>query len=165
MMSFVLFFFFFSSRRRHTRCRLVTGVQTCALPISAATEFPATCRDTGPERTRSGSNLPHLKRGAQLGAARMRFGHKGPAESGAFLLHLSVHHPALLQLERRLERLRAPLGELFLALLLVRRRGAALGFALIDFLLHRRRRGRGGSCILAESVPSRQRRGEQQGER
>src|SRR3546814_6599815 len=26
-------FFFFSSRRRHTRCALVTGVQTCALPI------------------------------------------------------------------------------------------------------------------------------------
>src|SRR3546814_9779732 len=33
-------FFFFSSRRRHTRCALVTGVQTCALPIS------------GPERQR-----------------------------------------------------------------------------------------------------------------
>src|SRR3546814_11287610 len=29
-----LFRFFFSSRRRHTRCALVTGVQTCALPIS-----------------------------------------------------------------------------------------------------------------------------------
>src|SRR3546814_4090412 len=27
-------FFFLSSRRRHTRCALVTGVQTCALPIS-----------------------------------------------------------------------------------------------------------------------------------
>src|SRR3546814_7277841 len=30
-----LLYFFFSSRRRHTRCALVTGVQTCALPISA----------------------------------------------------------------------------------------------------------------------------------
>src|SRR3546814_13160320 len=29
------FIFFFSSRRRHTRCALVTGVQTCALPIYA----------------------------------------------------------------------------------------------------------------------------------
>src|SRR3546814_18983615 len=29
-----VFCFFFSSRRRHTRCALVTGVQTCALPIS-----------------------------------------------------------------------------------------------------------------------------------
>src|SRR3546814_18883629 len=28
-----LCYFFFSSRRRHTRCALVTGVQTCALPI------------------------------------------------------------------------------------------------------------------------------------
>src|SRR3546814_96834 len=30
--------FFFSSRRRHTRCALVTGVQTCALPISEHTD-------------------------------------------------------------------------------------------------------------------------------
>src|SRR3546814_18343522 len=30
---FVFIWFFFSSRRRHTRCALVTGVQTCALPI------------------------------------------------------------------------------------------------------------------------------------
>src|SRR3546814_7620560 len=29
--------FFFSSRRRHTRCALVTGVQTCALPILSIT--------------------------------------------------------------------------------------------------------------------------------
>src|SRR3546814_3506289 len=35
MCYFVLYIiFFFSSRRRHTRCALVTGVQTCALPIS-----------------------------------------------------------------------------------------------------------------------------------
>src|SRR3546814_6514052 len=33
--SLVCILFFFSSRRRHTRCALVTGVQTCALPISA----------------------------------------------------------------------------------------------------------------------------------
>src|SRR3546814_2812295 len=32
---YFLVLFFFSSRRRHTRCALVTGVQTCALPISA----------------------------------------------------------------------------------------------------------------------------------
>src|SRR3546814_1972646 len=29
----MMIIFFFSSRRRHTRCALVTGVQTCALPI------------------------------------------------------------------------------------------------------------------------------------
>src|SRR3546814_2224872 len=33
VMSVLVFLFFFSSRRRHTRCALVTGVQTCALPI------------------------------------------------------------------------------------------------------------------------------------
>src|SRR3546814_10153662 len=32
-MTFLFLLFFFSSRRRHTRCALVTGVQTCALPI------------------------------------------------------------------------------------------------------------------------------------
>src|SRR3546814_17047933 len=33
MRCLIFLFFFFSSRRRHTRCALVTGVQTCALPI------------------------------------------------------------------------------------------------------------------------------------
>src|SRR3546814_9427994 len=31
----LMYVFFCSSRRRHTKCALVTGVQTCALPISA----------------------------------------------------------------------------------------------------------------------------------
>src|SRR3546814_1730168 len=44
--------FFFSSRRRHTRCALVTGVQTCALPISMASEF------------RSLANLPGVEKAA-----------------------------------------------------------------------------------------------------
>src|SRR3546814_2741472 len=43
-------FFFFSSRRRHTRCALVTGVQTCALPIYR----------------------PYRREGADPGAARRR---------------------------------------------------------------------------------------------
>src|SRR3546814_3499 len=37
---FVVFLFLFSSRRRHTRCALVTGVQTCALPISCHASQP-----------------------------------------------------------------------------------------------------------------------------
>src|SRR3546814_1735515 len=45
--------FFFSSRRRHTRCALVTGVQTCALPISLPTvppsAFPASIDHTTAE--------------------------------------------------------------------------------------------------------------------
>src|SRR3546814_14178596 len=37
-----MFFLFFLSRRRHTRCALVTGFQTCALPIvSEAPLYPA----------------------------------------------------------------------------------------------------------------------------
>src|SRR3546814_6064402 len=47
------FVFFFSSRRRHTRCALVTGVQTCALPISCGAS-----RDAPIERSfRSSSPL------------------------------------------------------------------------------------------------------------
>src|SRR3546814_1220295 len=44
-MTVLCFFFFFSSRRRHTRCALVTGVQTCALPI--CTNNPITLNITG----------------------------------------------------------------------------------------------------------------------
>src|SRR3546814_9415617 len=43
------FFFFFSSRRRHTRCALVTGVQTCALPI---------CRSSSSRRWRLPGPVP-----------------------------------------------------------------------------------------------------------
>src|SRR3546814_17206454 len=37
--------FFFSSRRRHTRCALVTGVQTCALPICSDDSTSRSGRD------------------------------------------------------------------------------------------------------------------------
>src|SRR3546814_5801658 len=37
--------YFFSSRRRHTRCALVTGVQTCALPIFPEGQFVAVFED------------------------------------------------------------------------------------------------------------------------
>src|SRR3546814_4403022 len=43
--------FFFSSRRRHTRCALVTGVQTCALPILQDNAFCASA--LGPDGTRA----------------------------------------------------------------------------------------------------------------
>src|SRR3546814_6215500 len=49
-------FFFFSSRRRHTSCALVTGVQTCALPISgrfiALTANPEKAMEWGIDETR-----------------------------------------------------------------------------------------------------------------
>src|SRR3546814_5014674 len=46
-MCFVFVVFFFSSRRRHTRCALVTGVQTCALPICPDGEPGATLMALG----------------------------------------------------------------------------------------------------------------------
>src|SRR3546814_7414389 len=52
----VLMFFCFSSRRRHTRCALVTGVQTCALPIYETVRGPEDQRrakvDRGEDRRR-----------------------------------------------------------------------------------------------------------------
>src|SRR3546814_10730791 len=41
--------FFFSSRRRQTRCALVTGVQTCALPISLPSTLTASGRPLTPD--------------------------------------------------------------------------------------------------------------------
>src|SRR3546814_12200931 len=52
-------FFFFSSRRRHTRCALVTGVQTYALPISSWSLSPATSRSR--TRTRSSCAISALE--------------------------------------------------------------------------------------------------------
>src|SRR3546814_9915947 len=55
--------FFFSSRRRHTRCALVTGVQTCALPISA-TRFLYVGEDwdeSAPESEWSGMRDPYYE--------------------------------------------------------------------------------------------------------
>src|SRR3546814_12660185 len=51
--------FFFSSRRRHTICALVTGVQTCALPIShrLATSWLSVALAMIPRSSRSHSTL------------------------------------------------------------------------------------------------------------
>src|SRR3546814_9232146 len=45
-----MLFFFFSSRRRHTRCALVTGVQTCALPISSLPCQPRVAHEAPQEK-------------------------------------------------------------------------------------------------------------------
>src|SRR3546814_4526182 len=57
--------FFFSSRRRHTRCALVTGVQTCALPIYVD-------RQIARERTRMAAALHVEPRVLILHARRER---------------------------------------------------------------------------------------------
>src|SRR3546814_4927657 len=55
--------FFFSSRRRHTRCALVTGVQTCALPILTIRDLILKielAKTTVEVRTAFGRQLPYL---------------------------------------------------------------------------------------------------------
>src|SRR3546814_17926593 len=69
--------FLFSSRRRHTRCALVTGVQTCALPISLSLVKP------GPGRA-PGDDLEHLPRRVH-GDAKLRFHRPLVAEFYRFL--------------------------------------------------------------------------------
>src|SRR3546814_21163425 len=58
-------FFFFSSRRRHTRCALVTGVQTCALPI-----FGRAGRAGLPSMVLAGFALGFVVKSARSRAAR-----------------------------------------------------------------------------------------------
>src|SRR3546814_3231749 len=51
-----IIFFFFSSRRRHTRCALVTGVQTCALPIWFCRDRVANCLSDRSNRRAAGQS-------------------------------------------------------------------------------------------------------------
>src|SRR3546814_8081956 len=67
--------FFFSSRRRHTRCALVTGVQTCALPISGKPARAAS-------RVRRVSRQGHEPARAPP-ADRLRRNGVGPDDAGA----------------------------------------------------------------------------------
>src|SRR3546814_10515709 len=76
--------FFFSSRRRHTRCALVTGVQTCALPIWIGTVegFGAMIRFLAPPDMQRffdddirGTALDHLSKGLVEAHARDEAGH------------------------------------------------------------------------------------------
>src|SRR3546814_2257888 len=50
--------FFFSSRRRHTRCALVTGVQTCALPISPGADALTTAEIVKHAITKRAKSFP-----------------------------------------------------------------------------------------------------------
>src|SRR3546814_3105178 len=69
------FFFFFSSRRRHTRCALVTGVQTCALPICPTPVIiseEATGVTEGKLETQSSTSRPRSSKAAKVGARSSR---------------------------------------------------------------------------------------------
>src|SRR3546814_6015056 len=69
---YFIFFFFFSSRRRHTRCALVTGVQTCALPIYAFHDLDRVADECAQGRALGfdGKSLIHP---AQIDAANAAF--------------------------------------------------------------------------------------------
>src|SRR3546814_9903829 len=72
----MLFYFFLSSRRRHTRCALVTGVQTCALPIyRGLVPFPIDVAHRAAEHLRIGPRDARQRQfgiGFALGAPEMR---------------------------------------------------------------------------------------------
>src|SRR3546814_2319847 len=68
-------FFFFSSRRRHTRCALVTGVQTCALPIWIAGVSGILARGTAiAEGSMARTSAWGFLVGLPLGAMAIRLG-------------------------------------------------------------------------------------------
>src|SRR3546814_9074925 len=70
-------FVFFSSRRRHTRCALVTGVQTCALPISAQSPAASAARTWTQSvdfltNDRVAGHFARFRRAVQIGRASCR---------------------------------------------------------------------------------------------
>src|SRR3546814_5988648 len=68
MFSLLDLVYFFSSRRLHTGCALVTGVQTCALPICYATERKVFGRPIGQNQ---GIQFPIARAYAQSEAAAL----------------------------------------------------------------------------------------------
>src|SRR3546814_10018195 len=99
---FISFFFvFFSSRRRHTRCALVTGVQTCALPISGRPRARQRRRHRLPRRAhRSHLDHPDPRRldplpGARAGRQLGRRPGPGPARGRGMTARMRLHPEAI----------------------------------------------------------------------
>src|SRR3546814_14657425 len=74
-------YFFFSSRRRHTRCALVTGVQTCALPISGDRAKGATAYVTLEPCAHTGSTGPCADALIAAGVTRVVAAMRDPFEA------------------------------------------------------------------------------------
>src|SRR3546814_932979 len=105
--------FFFSSRRRHTRCALVTGAQTCALPISGFLPKsrygwgrPCPRRDDNDSLSRPPPSGPHQRPHVRGNAASQRVGvvtafedrDKAPAAGAARQRHELVRRPDIILL-------------------------------------------------------------------
>src|SRR3546814_3932706 len=121
--------FFFSSRRRHTRCALVTGVQTCALPIfetGTGTGYHAAVLAKLADRVYSAEVVAPLAEQAAATLRRLGYdnvevmhsdGYYGWREHGPYdviILKEAVHHapPPLLNQLKRGGRMVAPVGRL-----------------------------------------------------
>src|SRR3546814_8766857 len=77
----LLVVFFFSSRRLHTRCALVTGVQTCALPIygdELGEAAHADCRGVAPDAQEALEVGDAIRRGLDMAVEE----HGGRTEPG-----------------------------------------------------------------------------------
>src|SRR3546814_3669099 len=77
-------FFFFSSRRRHTRCALVTGVQTCALPISPRRPGPA---HEDPRLRQNPEPAAHRRSSADREGQRLT---TDPARRASGVIHMTI---------------------------------------------------------------------------
>src|SRR3546814_16627365 len=93
----MLYCFFFSSRRRHTRCALVTGVQTCALPITKEALFHALDR-YAPDAVHRSVKSYNNHVGVPLSLARM------PRESRFGIFEMGMNHSGELSALTRLVR-------------------------------------------------------------
>src|SRR3546814_2914059 len=91
-------FFFFSSRRRHTRCALVTGVQTCALPIWSGGLVLGDEQQAALEHIGGKSDLAIVVgyagtgKSAMLGVAREAWEHQGYQVRGAALSGIAAEN-------------------------------------------------------------------------
>src|SRR3546814_6396773 len=92
--------FFFSSRRRHTICALVTGVQTCALPIS----LPLRRRGAGRARSHREDLAPLLRSGRGVGVRECQV----VAKSGALTRRCAPPSPATQERGWGASQIRAP---------------------------------------------------------
>src|SRR3546814_8208333 len=86
--------FFFSSRRRHTRCALVTGVQTCALPISSArtrARANRSCWESAPPQASPAGRSPRRPRVRSSDVARPHAARCAIRRRERSRAHLSEH--------------------------------------------------------------------------